>query len=473
MEHRLAIALELDAEILDPLNAAFAEWNIELRPVVGGAGLDEALELPGVRFVVAGSGVSGGAFDSLLAQLSRLNPQPMLIATAPLRECNAKFWGDHALFDMLPKPAEPAQLDLTVRRAVRQQLLLDEVHALRRDLRAREGYHGIVGRSRAMERLREELARLAPSAGPVWLHGEEGCGKKLAARTLHERSGRRQAAFVEIDCESQAADGRFESRLALGNPGEPATGGVWHGLHGGTLMVTEPAALDRVQQRALLDSLERARSAGIDARCIVVSRLSPERQVEEGRLIGDLVGRLAVDALWLAPLHERREDIPLLAAHFVETICTINRLPPIRIGGDAMQRLDSTRFSDNVRGLRNAMEQAAIVCADGTIRAQDLPQVRSVASTVASGPSAAPDTHRERSFRKAKGRVVEAFELDYLSALMRRHMGNVTAASQEAGMLRSALQRLLRKYGLRSSSFRRSRGAQAAPDIEETRTSHP
>jgi len=471
MEHRLALAVEPDVEILDQLQTAFGEWHVDVRAVENGVGLEQALQLPGVRYVIACSGDASGAIETVLGQLAGMEPKPVVMVLAPSQDGDAARWIDRGLFDLLPTPLDSTSLNLAIRRAVRQQQLLTEVQSLRRELRTREGYHGLVGRSQPMERLREELARLAASDGPVWLHGESGCGKKLAARTLHERSGRGQAPFVVLDCEAESAEGRFESRLTSEHNGEAAPHGIWNGLHGGTLMVSEPGALDPTQQRTLLDAQERARSAGIDARCVVVSRLSPEQQVEEGRLIGELVGRLAIDALHLRPLRERREDIPLLAAHFLETICAINRLSSIRIGADAMRSLEGRHWSDNVRGLRNAIEHAAIVCQGGTIEAGDLAPGSSSTPSTISAPGRGAEGAPNQTFRQAKGQVVEAFELDYLCGLMRRHVGNVTAASQEAGMLRSALQRLLRKYGLKSSNFRQPRGAQANQASEETHAS--
>jgi len=166
---------------------------------------------------------------------------------------------------------------------------------------------------------------------------------------------------------------------------------------------------------------------------------------------------LARETLSLSPLRERTEDIPLLAQHFLRAICTINRLPLMRLEADALALLERHRWPENVQGLRNALEQAAILAADGKVRARDLPD--EVRDATPFHPATSGGASAIRRFRDAKREVVEGFERCYLRELMERHGGNVTAASQQAGMLRSALQRLLRKYTLKSAEFRHKRTA--------------
>ncbi len=145
----------------------------------------------------------------------------------------------------------------------------------------------------------------------------------------------------------------------------------------------------------------------------------------------------------------RLEDVALLARHFVDEIRSINDLPPIQIAPETIEALTRYAWPGNVRELRHAMEQAVILAQDGTIRPRDLPRtVRAAADAASNDESAAA------RFRDAKRVVVEAFEKRYLEDLLARHRGNVTAAANHAGMLRSALQRLLRKYELHSSDYR-------------------
>jgi len=173
-----------------------------------------------------------------------------------------------------------------------------------------------------------------------------------------------------------------------------------------------------------------------------------------------VVASTARDALdivraWAAaagPLGDlRREDVPTLTRSFVEALRRLNQLPPIAIAPEALAALCRHDWKGDVAALRHAVETAVILATDGTVRVKDLPTFLQGSETLAE-----VDARADRSFRAAKRSVVDAFERSYLSDLLRRHRGNVTAAAAAAGMLRSALQRLLRKHDLRSSSFRSS-----------------
>jgi DNA-binding NtrC family response regulator len=158
---------------------------------------------------------------------------------------------------------------------------------------------------------------------------------------------------------------------------------------------------------------------------------------EVNRLRGDLTAGGDLDA---------HEAVATLARRFVEGLCRLNNLPPIEISAEALDALQDYDWSGKPEELKNAVETAVILASDGTIRVKDLPAA--VRGRAASGIRA------DRRFREAKRSVVDAFEQSYLSDLLRRHGGNVTAAAESSGMLRSALQRLLRKHEIRSSSFR-------------------
>jgi len=144
----------------------------------------------------------------------------------------------------------------------------------------------------------------------------------------------------------------------------------------------------------------------------------------------------------------RREDVPALTRAFVEGLRRLNRLPPITVSAEAQEALTEHDWKGSVDALRQAVETAVIVAADGTLRLKDLP------AFLRGAPGAESPGRSARRFRDAKRTVVDAFERSYLSELLARHAGNVTAAAEQSGMLRSALQRLLRKHDIRSSSFR-------------------
>jgi DNA-binding NtrC family response regulator len=241
---------------------------------------------------------------------------------------------------------------------------------------------------------------------------------------------------------------------------------------GGTIYLDRVTSLDVTQQEQLLAAIrgwprvDAGRSTGQASvpRLLAGSPEDPVASSEEGRLLEPLVELLTGATIRMPALRERSEDIGLLARHFVSAIREINQLPPIAVSADALRLLERYRWPANVRALRNAVEHAVILATEGNIRPQDLPD------KVREDQSAAPPAARysaSHRFRDAKRAVVDSFEHSYLPDLLERHGGNVTSASQHAGMLRSALQRLLRKHGLKSAEFRTSRAAQRQPEEAE------
>jgi DNA-binding NtrC family response regulator len=460
MERPLALVVEQDPTNHALIRDAFEKQQILTRAASSGAEAMEALGRRPVGILVVDADMPGVGVQELLDHASELPSDPVVIAVTSSGDGErAAALIERGAFDILHRPLEASRLRLAVRKAARYREVLDETRRLREDLQSREGYHGIVGRSPAMERLRERLERLAGRETPVWFWGETGTGKELAARTLHQQSRRAGRPFVILSCGGLDAS-TWRRQLGLDD-----SGGVFTEANGGTLYLEDLPVLAADRQAALVAKLETLAVGAIDVRLLASSKERPDALADEGRVIDELQVRVAEETMSLPPLRDRIEDIPLLAKHFITTIRAINHLPPIQLAPEALDLLKRHHWPDNVQGLRNAMEQAVILAPDGTIRPRDLPdRLREFvgAQVAPSGDGAAAP----RRFRDAKREVVESFERSYLNALMKRHGGNVTAASQRAGMLRSALQRLLRKYGLKSASFRRPR--QVAPQAEES-----
>jgi DNA-binding NtrC family response regulator len=462
MDRPLALVVDTDPAVREQIQEVFQGHDVAALGVGCAAETMEVLRSRPVQFVVLDVRAPGVVALDLLRYSSRLQPAPILIPVVSAAEREqAAHLVEAGAFDTLDRPLHEARLRLMVHRALRQFSLVEETRRLREELQSREGYHGIVGRSPGMERLREQLAQLSGSDPRVWLWGELGTGKELVARSLHERSERSAKPFSLVPCAGLGTQ-NWESRFGVNADGRMVPEGLLARLDGGTLYLEDLPAVTPDLQSRLLTALTHS-----NLRVLASSTVDPERLVEQGRLVEEAFTPLGATILELAPLRDRVEDIPLLARYFISTICTINLLPPIQLAGEALQLLERHHWPENVQGLRNVLEQAVILCPEGKIRSQDLPDWLRESG---SAPSAAPgpaEVSARRPFRDAKREVVDAFERSYLSDLMEHHGGNVTAASQQAGMLRSALQRLLRKYGLKSAAFRRQR--QAKTTGESTR----
>ena len=286
----------------------------------------------------------------------------------------------------------------------------------------------VDGRSRAADGLRRRMRDLASLSIPVLFVGEEGSGRSHAARCLHAMSSDSSSFFV-----AAAAD-------------EAALGAVRNEAGGAVFLPSIETAAWSVQDRLA----KRITSGPGGLRVMASTTSGPGTSVGGARLAPSLTAAFEEGVVRVPPLRERREDIAELARIFLEELRLLNGLQATAIADDAIDALLSYPWPGNVGQLRGAIESALIVAEDGRLRASDLPGYLRGARD----PAVAAD----QRFRDAKRTVVEAFERSYLEDLLRRHGGNVTGAAEQSGMLRSALQRLLRKHELHSVDFRRRGG---------------
>ncbi len=401
----------------------------------------------GVDLVILDAPGSAGEVAALVSEVLDGSHWPVVVAVTGSGASDVALIRAGA-FDVLPRPVGAA-LERVVERAERQCGLVREWQRLREALRSRDGHEAIVGHSVLIEEVRHQLRRLATSPVAVCLTGEAGTGKEFAARTLHGMSSGTSGAFVAVQCAGLSASSWEKQWLG-------APGGLLAQARGGTLYLEELPDLPPVLHERLLDTL--GQRGGF--RIAFSTRLDPLRAIEEGRWSEATQQGLAAEIVRLPPLRERAGDIALLARHFVSMICEINKLTEIRLAPEALALLEHYHWPGNVQELRNAMEQAVILAREGAILPSDLPD-RIGESPEATRAPRASQGDSDRRFREAKREIVDDFERTYLGELMEIHLGNVTAAALQAGMLRSALQRLLRKHGFRSVSFRRSRRAPA------------
>jgi DNA-binding NtrC family response regulator len=281
----------------------------------------------------------------------------------------------------------------------------------------------IVGRSKASEELRRRLHDLAASASPVLLTGESGSGRRYSAEYLHALS-HEKGEFVVVP------------------PGDPGALDAALARDGGTIFVAPLERLTWPAQEALAAALSGGR---VRPRVVASMDVDPQLAAAESRLSPALVAAFGAATVRVPPLRERRADIAVLVRTFIEELCHLNRLPPLAVAPEALAALERFAWPGNVSQLRSAVESAVILATDGSIRVKDLPEYL----LKPDGPGAA-----SARFREAKRLVVDAFERSYLEDLLKRHAGNVTGAAEQSGMLRSALQRLLRKHELHSADFR-------------------
>jgi DNA-binding NtrC family response regulator len=272
--------------------------------------------------------------------------------------------------DFLIKPFQLTQLSRVLRTAIEQQQLRQENAELRARLRDRFQFDNIVGRSAAMQTVFATLELVAPMNSTVLIEGETGTGKELIARTIHHNSPRRDQPFVAFNA-AAIPEGLVEAEL-FGHVKGAFTGAVqmrtgrFELAHRGTLFIDEVSSMSLPLQAKLLRTLQErqvervgdSRPIKFDTRIIAATNVDLRKMVKDGVFREDLYYRLNVIPVRLPPLRNRRDDLPLLALHFVQTSCESNGLRPRTIGQECLRTLMSYSWPGNIRQLANAIEHA-------------------------------------------------------------------------------------------------------------------
>jgi two-component system response regulator GlrR len=309
---------------------------------------------------------------------------------------------------------------------------------------------GIVTRSAAMERVLAEARMVARNDAAVLLAGESGTGKELLARAIHEASPRRDAPFVAVNC-GAIPEALLESEL-FGHVKGSFTGalrdhkGLFQSAAGGTIFLDEigdmPLPLQvkllRVLQEREVRPVGATQSIKIDVRVISATHRDLRAEAAAGRFRDDLYYRLNVVGLALPSLAARREDIPLLATHFLALTAARYGKPSGTFAPDAMQRLVAGAWKGNVRELQNVVEKCVALCPTPVVPA-------ALVERAMEGP-----TDDMTSFDEAR----RAFELEYLTRLLRMTQGNVTQAARLAKRNRSDFYTLLGRHQLDPAAFK-------------------
>ena len=291
---------------------------------------------------------------------------------------------DLRAFWFLEKPVKTNALKALLERAVTQRQLALETQVLQRDL-ANRGYLGeMVGKSKAMQEVFHLIRQVAPSSASVFITGESGTGKELVARGLHKLSPRRNQPFVAINC-AALPESLMESEL-FGHEKGAFTGaidrraGCFEQAHGGTLFLDELMEMPLATQSKLLRVLEdrRVRRLGgraeieVDTRIVAATNRPLEAGLREKHLREDLYYRVNVFHIGLAPLRERKDDIPEIAESLLESLNRKHGATVTRIEPAVMSRLEAHHWPGNVRELRNVIERAVILAWDGPVQLRHL-----------------------------------------------------------------------------------------------------
>jgi two-component system nitrogen regulation response regulator NtrX len=415
-----------------------------------------AIEERRPHLVVLDIWLQGSRLDGLevLSMVKRQHPDlPVVIISGHGNIETAVTAIKRGAYDYIEKPFKADRLLLVTMRALEAYQLKREVKLLKeRSTQSSE----MIGKSTAINQLRAQLDRVAPTNSRVLIRGASGAGKELAARVLHSKSHRAEGPFVVLNAAAMAPD-RVEEELfgTEDRSGGPRKVGALEEAHGGTLYIDEVGDMPLETQgkvlRVLVEQkflrLGGSQKVAVDVRIISSTSRDLEREMAEGRFREDLYHRLNVVPLRVPGLAERRDDVPELIQYFVQQVAHSSGLAPRRIGEDAIAVLQAHDWPGNVRELRNNIERLMILTGgdpEATITADMLPE--EIGSNVPLPVNGGAEHLMSLPLREAR----EIFEREYLLAQINRFGGNISRTAEFVGMERSALHRKLRALGVSS-----------------------
>lgn len=356
----------------------------------------------------------------------------------------------YGAFDFLEKPFTSKKLFECIDRAFQQEsgngVQSDEIDD------NETSFEGIIYKSENFHKVLQLVKKVAPSSMNIIISGESGTGKELIARAIHRLSKSNSDPFVPVNC-GALPESLFESEL-FGHERGAFTGaiktkpGLLEFANNGTFFLDEVGELSQSLQVKLLRMLEekKIRRVGgqneidIDVRIISASNRDLSRAVKDKTFREDLYYRLSTMQIEIPPLRERTEDIIPIARHFVQEICKKEDVPVRRISPNAEELLKQYPWPGNVRELQNIISRTLLLSTDQIIRAKDLPISNQQDKT--NGESL------KLNYKEAKDKVLEKFEIEYLTHHLKKHSGNISHTADACGMDRRTIHRLIKEYNI-------------------------
>ena len=411
------------------------------------------LEESEVDVVITDMKMPGMNGEEVLEQVRRDYPHiPVMIMTAFGSIDNAVEAMKCGAFDYITKPFSNEELLLSVRKAMKLARAEQQNRLLRQSLNQQFGTHHILGKSKAIRGVLALMDRVAPSKSSVLITGESGTGKELIARGIHASSDRKDNPFITVNCMS-FNPGVLESEL-FGHEKGSFTGAVarkrgrFEQSHNGTLFLDEIGELSsdlqvkllRVLQERTLERVGGSETLHVDFRLICATNKDLKQEIEEGRFREDLFYRLNVVHIQVPPLRERREDITLLASHFLLEYARENNMPEKMLTTKAQQALAAYEWPGNVRQLQNVIERSVVLSSHEKIDLDDLPaEIRDEETQLKSAVDLLPsEINLAETLEKIEAALIRR-------ALVQSSFVKVKAA-ELLGISKSLLQYKLKKY---------------------------
>jgi two-component system response regulator GlrR len=390
----------------------------------------------------------------LMKNIGRISPEvPVIILTAYGTIETAVEAMKQGAYSYLAKPFDHRELILQIKNGLEKSSLSREVRRLKTLIGEKYGFKNIIGKSKKIQEVMEQVSRAAETDSNVCIYGESGTGKELVAKSLHLLSSRKDNSFVAINC-AAIPEGLLEGEL-FGYERGAFTGaiknkkGFFSQANGGTIFLDEISEMSEPMQAKLLRVLQEKHFYPVgaeklmksDARILTATNKDLKDEVKKGSFREDLFYRIHVIPIHIPPLRERKEDIPLLADHFIKKFSKEMNKNIKGISTDSLQKLLSYSWPGNVRELENTIEYAVVMATKDVISNELILQTN---KTI--------ENDRIKPMRKAKN----DFERNYIYKLMSLSEGNVSEAARLAERYRSDIYDILKKHSLQPSDFKRN-----------------
>ena len=451
MINKKILVIDDDTNILEVIQMRLKAWGYYVAVAKDSKKAKITLSTTSFNLVILDLRLSEENGIELMEEIVRHYPNlPVIILTAHGSIESAVEAMRRGAYSYITKPFNNEDLALHIKNALEKQQLTKEIERLKNQLDERQDFKHIIGNDKRMQEILEQVSKIAKADCTVSIYGESGTGKELIARAIHHKSNRAKGPFITLNC-GAIPEGLLENEL-FGHLRGAFTGaheskeGLFTQADGGTIFLdgignTSPALqikLLRLLQEREFKPIGGTKSIKVNVRVIVASNTDLQKAVNGGTFREDLFYRIHVVPIYIPPLRERKDDIPLLATYFMRGFCKLLKKDIKGFTPAAIQRMILYDWPGNIRELQNKVEHAIIMANKDIIATEDL----------FTGTNTLKNTFN--SYRDAK----ERFEREYLENLLRINKGNIANASKMAKRYRADIYKLVKKHNINSENYK-------------------
>ena len=452
MSNEKILVVDDDNSILEVIQMRLKAWGYNVAVAKNGTEAKAALSSTPFNLVIIDLRLSEEDGLDLMEEILTSHPNlPIIILTAHGSIESAVEAMRKGAYGYITKPlVNNEDLATHIKNALEKQRLTQEIELLRSQLDEQRDFRHIIGKNKKMQEIFDSVSKIAKTDCTVIIYGESGTGKELMARAIHHNSNRSKGPFIATNC-GAIPEGLLENELfghmrGAYTDAHESKEGLFAQADGGSIFLDEISNTSQTFQIKLLRVLQEreikpvggTKNIKINVRVIAASNIDLQKAVNDGTFREDLFYRIHVVPIYIPPLRERKDDIPLLATYFMTEFCNALKKDILEITPAAIQRMTLYDWPGNIRELKNKVEHAVIMANKNIIAPGDIFTDSSVIKNFF------------HSYKDAK----ERFEREYLENLMKMSNGNVTTASKMAKRYRADIYKLIKKHNINPDNYK-------------------